>query len=117
MAMDPPAIPKSTLTIDRLVSNDGAVTLVCRGPIIQRTSSLFKSEVKSLAREHKSVRANLSEVDFVDSAGLGDVLTAYISAKSVGCDLKLINVNPRVRDLLDITSLTSVLEEGTSRTR
>jgi anti-sigma B factor antagonist len=103
------------LTIDRRVEADGSVTLVCRGPITQETSGLFKSEIKSLAPDYKFVRANMSDVDFVDSAGLGDVLTAYLSARSAGCDLKLVNVNPRVKDLLDISSLTSVLEEDPAR--
>jgi anti-sigma B factor antagonist len=68
--------------------------------------------VKNLAPGHERVLADLSEVDFVDSTGLGSVLAAYISAKSVGCDLRLINVNPRVKDLLNMTALAAVLEEG-----
>ena len=47
---------------------------------------------------------------YVDSSGLGTVLGAYTSAKSVGCELKLIKVHPTVRDLLNITRLASVFE-------
>jgi anti-sigma B factor antagonist len=96
-------------------STDGAATLTCHGRITFETAELFKSEVKNLAPSHQSVFADLSEVDFVDSSGLGTVLGAYISAKSAGCDLMLINVNPRVRDLLNMTKLTAVLEEGARR--
>jgi anti-sigma B factor antagonist len=94
-------------------STDGTATLTCHGRITLETAELFKSEVKSLAPGHQRVRADLSEVDFVDSTGLGSVLAAYISSKSAGCDLVLINVNPRVKDLLNMTKLAAVLEEGT----
>jgi len=49
-------------------------------------------------------------VPYVDSSGLGTVLGAYMSAKSAGCELKLISVHPTVRDLLNITRLASVFE-------
>jgi anti-sigma B factor antagonist len=106
------ANPERTLSIDRLVSDDGTATLVCRGQITVETSGAFKSEVKSLAAAHKSILADLSEVDFVDSFGLGDVLAAFVAARSQECSLKLISVHPRVKDLLDITRLASVLEDG-----
>lgn len=102
--------PQRTLTIEHLVSADGTTTLVCRGRITGETASLFKSEVKSLAPQHKNVLADMSGVDFVDSSGLGAVLGAYASAKSAGCELKLIKVHPHVKDLLNITHLATILE-------
>ena len=113
MAANPLSTPHPTLTIDRIASADGAATLVCRGRITAETSSLFKSEVKSLAPQHQYLMADLSDVDFVDSSGLGQVLAAYLSARSAGCELRLIKVNPRVQDLLNITRLASVFKEGT----
>jgi anti-sigma B factor antagonist len=87
-----------------------AVTLVCRGRLTAETSNLFKSEVKRLAPEHQYIMADLSGVDFVDSCGLGDVVSAYASARAAGCELRLVKVHPRVSDLLNITRLTSVFE-------
>lgn len=101
-----------SLTIHHVGSTDGRATLTCHGRITIETVELFKSEVKNLVPGHQRVLADLSEVDFVDSTGLGGVLKAYISAKSAGCDLTLINVNPRVKDLLNMTKLAAVLEEG-----
>jgi anti-anti-sigma regulatory factor len=46
------------------------------GRITLETAELFKSEVKNLAPGHQRVLADLSEVDFVDSSGLGSVLVA-----------------------------------------
>src|SRR5262249_47378929 len=101
------------LTIHGVGSADGSATLTCHGRITLETAELFKSEVKALAAKHGQVLADLSNVDFVDSSGLGSVFAAYMSAKSAGCDLILINVNPRVKDLLNMTRLATVLEEGT----
>ena len=100
-----------SLTIHHVGSTDGTATLTCHGRITFETAELFKSEVKNLVSRNQSVLADLSEVDFVDSSGLGIVLAAYFSAKSAGCDLMLINVNPRVKDLLNMTRLAAVLEE------
>jgi anti-sigma B factor antagonist len=73
------------------------------------TASLFKAEVKSVAPLQQYLAVNLSDVDYVDSSGLGEVVAAYLSAKSAGCELKLVKVHPRVSDLLNMTRLTAVL--------
>jgi len=112
MAANPLATPQRTLTIDTVRAADGEVTLVCRGRITIETAGAFKSQVKSLAPGQQHLLADLGDVDYVDSSGLGDVLAAYLSARSVGCELKLIKVHPRVRDLLNITRLMSVFEAG-----
>jgi len=81
MAANPLPTPPRTLTIDFVGSADGTATLVCHGRITTATSGLFKSEVKRLVPEHRYVLADLSDVDFVDSAGLGDVVAAYLSCQ------------------------------------
>jgi anti-sigma B factor antagonist len=103
-------MPQRTLTIVNQVSGDGTPTLVCRGRITVETADPFRSEVKKLSPQHKRVLADLSAVDSVDSSGLGNLLGTYVSAKSDGCELKLVNVHPRVRDLLNITRLEFVFE-------
>ena len=112
MAANSLPTPLRNLTIEHQVSADGSTTLVCRGRITAETSEQFKSEVKSLAAHQKQVLADLSGVNFVDSSGLGAVLATYASAKSAGCELKLVNVHSNVRDLLNITRLTAVLGES-----
>jgi anti-sigma B factor antagonist len=83
--------------------------LVCRGRINLESANALRAEVKSLSPTHRTVFADLSGVDAVDSAGLGSVLGTYVSAKGDGCELVLVNVHPRVKDLLNITKLTTVL--------
>lgn len=97
------------LTIERSVGADGIPTLICKGRINLESAGSFRAEVKALSAEHKTVLADLSAVDAVDSSGLGSILGTYVSAKNDGCNLILVNINPRVKDLLNITKLTTVL--------
>ena len=111
MANEPRSVQNRTLTIDPPAIADGVATLVCHGGIIAETSNLFTSQVKKLAGEVQYIQADLSDVDYVDSRGLGDVVAAYLSARSAGCHLSLINVHPRVKDLLNMTRLSSVFDQ------
>lgn len=97
------------LTIEQKLSDDGTPTLICNGRINLDSANALRAEVKSLSSTHGLVFVDLSEVDAVDSAGLGSILGTYVSAKNDGCELVLVNVHPRVRDLLNITKLTAVL--------
>ena len=108
MSATPTPPPQRKLTIDRSSWSDGTPTLICRGRLTQETSNLLKSEVKSLSPQHRHVMADMSEVTFVDSAGLGGLLGIYVSAKSDGCYLELVNVHPHLRDLLNMTHLTAI---------
>ena len=110
MAANPVPIPSRTLDIDLRIGDDGTPTLVCRGRITTETSGLFKSEVKKLVPQSKLVIADFSNVDYIDSSGLGTVLATYISTRSAGCSLKLVHLNQRVKDLLQLTRLATVFE-------
>ena len=109
MSTNPASAPDHGLTIEQSVSPNGTLTLVCRGRITQETAPHFRSEVKNLASQHKLLLADLSAVHSVDSSGLGIIFATYISAKSLGCDLMLVNIRPHIKDLLNITNLTSFL--------
>lgn len=98
-----------SLSIEHNVSEDGTPTLVCKGRINLDSANALRAEVKSLSPTHGVVLVDLNGVDGVDSAGLGSILGTYVSAKNDGCELVLVNVNPRVRDLLNITKLATVL--------
>ena len=110
VAAQPVTNSRHTLDVQHSVAPDGTPTVTCRGHITLETANLFKTEVKNLAPNHKSVLADMSAVSYVDSSGLGAILGTYVSAKSAGCELKLVNVHPYFRDLLNMTHLTAVLE-------
>ncbi len=53
---------------------------------------------------------DLGRVPYVDSCGLGTMVQAYVSAHRAGGSVKLMNITPRVRQLLTITRLMTVFE-------
>lgn len=110
MAVHPVPVPLSTFEIDFRIPEDGTPTLVCRGRMTIETCGTFKSEVKKWVPLSKLVIVDLSKVTYIDSCGLGTLLATYISAKSAGCNLKLINLSQRIKELLHMTRLSTLFE-------
>ena len=65
---------------------------------------------KLLADGSKKIVLNLGEVNYIDSSGLGELVSAYTAVKNAGGELKLINLTSKVRDLLVITKLVTVFD-------
>jgi anti-sigma B factor antagonist len=63
-----------------------------------------------LSQENKKILLNLADVTYIDSAGLGELTSAYMSVKNRGGELKLVNLTKRVHDLMQITKLYTVFE-------
>lgn len=53
---------------------------------------------------------NLADVDYIDSAGLGELVIAFTTVRKVNGQVKLLHLTTRVRDLLQITKLLTVFE-------
>ncbi len=102
--------PHEILRVEIRTDEDGNPTLLWHGRIIIETSELFKSEIKKLVGQHHRINIDLSDVRFVDSSGLGTILASYISTKSSGCDLRLINPSQPLMKLLKMTHLSSVFD-------
>ena len=109
MAAHPVPTPPELFSI-HLDSSSGDPVLKCSGRLTCETSELFRSEVKKLLSERKNIHVDLSDLDFIDSSGLGTILSSYVSAKSAGCELKLESPSKNVRELLKMTHLASVFE-------
>jgi anti-sigma B factor antagonist len=71
---------------------------------------LLKNEIAALIYQDKHIVLDLTEVDFIDSSGLGAIVSAYTGAKRVGRELRVINLMPRVKELFSLTRLSTVLE-------
>ena len=71
----------------------------------------LKDKVQSLLQQgRKQLLVDLSGVSYMDSAGLGELVQAYATAKNRGGALKLLNVTKRLRDLLVVTKLLTVFD-------
>ena len=91
----------------------GGVTIVdLSGKITMGDGSpTLREEVqKLLAEGKKKIVLNLAEVNYIDSSGLGELVSSYTSVKNSGGELKLLNLTSRVRDLLVITKLVTVFD-------
>ena len=53
---------------------------------------------------------NLGEVTTIDSSGVGELVSAYTTVTNRGGKLKLVNMPPKVSDILQITQLITVFE-------
>ena len=74
-----------------------------------------EADLRDAVRRHldagrRHLVLDLSHVPYVDSCGLGTMVQAYVSAHRAGGSVKLLNITPRVRQLLTITRLLTVFE-------
>ena len=63
-----------------------------------------------LAKGEKKILLNMSDVTYIDSSGLGELVTAFTSVRNRGGELKLLNLTKKVHDLLQITKLYTVFD-------
>jgi anti-sigma B factor antagonist len=81
----------------------------CSGTITSNTTALLRAGVKPLLTEKKTVILDLSAVSYMDSSGLGTMVGLFVSAKVAKCQLKVIKLNERVKELFSLTRLGEVL--------
>jgi anti-anti-sigma factor len=96
--------------------SEGTLVVACHGSLTFENSPLLKQEVRGKIPHHKKIMLDLKEVPRMDSSGLGAVVGLYVSARTRGCKLELVNANQAVRDLFSMTNLL-LLFEPTGRSR
>jgi len=74
-------------------------------------SSVIRNTVKELiGKGQKKILLNLGDVNYIDSAGVGELVSAFTSVRNQGGELKLLKLTKKVRDLLQITKLYTVFD-------
>jgi anti-sigma B factor antagonist len=94
-------------TID-IAKNADSIVVVCHGRLVAGLCGALHARVKPLLAETKLVVLDLGDVTFMDSIGLGTMVSLYVSARSAGCNLELLHVGRRIREVLGITHLLQV---------
>lgn len=85
--------------------------LALSGKLTLDDAGHLKGKVSSLFTEgRKKIVLNLSEVAFIDSSGLGELVSCHTTASREGGAVKLANVGKRGQDLLVITKLNMVFD-------
>jgi len=74
-------------------------------------ASAFRGVIRDMvAKGNKKVLLNLGEVSYIDSSGIGELVSGFTTVTNSGGQLKLVGLSKRVKDLLQITKLYTVFE-------
>lgn len=85
------------------------MTVRCRGRLVSETASEMKETIKPLIPQGGRIVVDLSDLDYMDSSGLGTLVGLKASALRQGyCMLEFVNMTPRILELVRITNLTQL---------
>ena len=92
-------------------SIEGALVVDCSGRLMfGEESASLRDTVKKLLAERPKIVMNLREVNYIDSGGLGTLVSLYTTARNAGGAVKLASLSQRVGDLLQVTKLLTIFE-------
>ena len=91
---------------------DGVTIVDLSGRItLDEGSTALRETIKQLIDQgQKRVLLNMSKVQFIDSSGIGELVSAFTSAREQGGELKLLNLSKKVHSLIQITKLHAVFD-------
>jgi len=91
---------------------DGVTILDLSGRITLGEGSVqLRDAIRELiSKGMKNILVSLGEVNYIDSSGLGELVSAYTTAKNQQANLKLLNLTKKVKDLLQVTKLYTVFD-------
>ena len=89
---------------------DSETTIRATGRIVLTTSATLENTLRDLIAEGKRVVLDVTNVDYIDSAGLGALVSVYMHARRTKCHLEIANPKQRIRDLFNRSGLASVFE-------
>jgi anti-sigma B factor antagonist len=92
-------------------SIDGILIVDCAGRIVfGEESAILRDTVRKLIKENSKIVLNLGGISYIDSGGLGTLVSLYTTAQNAGGSVKLANLTQRVGDLLQVTKLVTIFE-------
>jgi anti-sigma B factor antagonist len=109
MTMAPEAIFSCEVNKASDEDNNPITTIVCHGRVVSETAGQLKEVVKPLIPLGGRIVLDLSDVGYMDSSGLGSLVGLKVSALREGyCKLELVNLSPRVKELLRLSNLSQL---------
>ena len=94
----------------RQVGDVSVVDVAGRITLGEGSSALRDTLRDMVTKNHKKILLNLGEVSYIDSSGIGELVSGFTTVTNNGGQLKLLNLNKRVKDLLSITKLYTVFD-------
>jgi len=90
---------------------EGVLVVDCSGRLVfGEESASLRDTVKKLLAQSPRIVMSLREVNYIDSGGLGTLVSLYTSARNAGGAVKLARLSQRVGDLLQVTKLLTIFE-------
>jgi anti-sigma B factor antagonist len=91
---------------------DGVTILDLSGRItLGEGSVVLRDQIRDLiSKGEKKILLNLGDVTYIDSSGIGELVSAFTTVRNQGGELKLLNLTKKVHDLLQITKLYTVFD-------
>jgi anti-sigma B factor antagonist len=100
-----------SLTLKQRQSGDVTIIDASGRITLGEGSSAFRDTVKQLVTDgNKKILVNLSDVSYIDSSGIGELVSAFTSVSGAGGTMKLVGLTKRIKDLLQITKLYTVFD-------
>jgi anti-sigma B factor antagonist len=100
-------VTSSPLTFDIEVTGNVARVRL-HGKLVMGVTNLLHDRVKKLIPEHNRIVLDLSGLTHMDSSGLGALAALFVSARSAGCSLELMNLSHGIQKVLSLTNMLSV---------
>jgi anti-sigma B factor antagonist len=94
----------------RQVGDVSVVDVAGRITLGEGSSALRDTLREMVAKNQKKILLNLGEVSYIDSSGIGELVSGFTTVANSGGQLKLLNLTKRVKDLLQITKLYTVFD-------
>jgi len=93
-----------------VVQTGDTATVRCSGRLVAGVGDQLYTRVRELTPGARRVVLDFTELQHMDSSGLGTLVRAYVHAKSAGSTLELVNIGKPIRQLLGVTHLLEVFE-------
>ncbi len=95
----------------KLKETDGVVLFDIEGEIDLYNAPALKNEIKKKIEEQKyNIVINLARVSYIDSSGIGALISSLSNLKKYQGGLKIVNVTGSVKKVFELTKLTSFFE-------
>ena len=94
----------------RQVGDVSVVDVAGRITLGEGSSALRDLMREMVGKGDKKILLNLGDVSYIDSSGIGELVSGFTTVANSGGKLKLLNLNKRVKDLLQITKLYTVFD-------
>jgi anti-sigma B factor antagonist len=94
----------------RQVGDVSVIDVTGRITLGEGSSALRDSLRELVGKNQKKILLNLGDVSYIDSSGLGELVSGFTTVTNAGGQLKLLNLSKRVKDLLQITKLYTVFD-------